>query len=438
MKKAVCAALIFVMICSVFSGCGGTSEKVSLNVGVNTTLSMRCVVDPYIESGYDFLKKAAEDFENVYDGANLTINVSEIDSADEDEKILGAFGTPESYDVLMNEYMNMSTYIHTGKAVPLDDIITEEMRADIDERFWTQSSYDQKVYMMPFLTMQNVLAYNKTLFREAGLDEFIENGVVASWSLSEWDYILDTLAEKLPQNVYPMMMYAADEQGDMHIMTLIRSRGCPLVDENGRFCTSCEEGTAALDWIKQGVKKGWFPPNADTMAVLDNFNLFLNGQLAINLMNSNLESFSREAGIDFGCVNFPSADGKGLNTMFISGFEVFDNGDKAKTAAGKAFVKYLFNSKWLDYSAGSIPVSNKIREKYSEELSEFGMYINNTAPTIGITGNTPNWRGVRAVFYPGIQTLLYGATDARTAAAQIDEVCNNAIEEGYKSSALHK
>jgi len=220
-------------------------------------------------------------------------------------------------------------------------------------------------------------------------------------------------------------------------MTLLRSRGCPLFDENGRFCINCEEGIDALEWLKEGAEKGWFPPNAESMNILDNLELFLNNQLAIDLMNSNLESFSDEAGIDYGLVNFPGGDDKGLNSAFLTGFEVFDNNDPNKTAAGKAFVKYLYETDWLDYSAGSIPVSNRIRNKYAGELSDFYVYMNNNAKTVDITGNNPNWRGVRAVFYTKIQSLLYGDIDAETAARQIDELCNAAIEEGVKTSAPH-
>ncbi len=437
MKKAVYAAIAVCFAIMVFSGCGAEKKKLTLNVGVNTTLSMKCFADSDIECGYDFLNKAADDFESVYDSAELTVNVTEIDASCSDSRITGCFGTADAYDVLMNEFMSMSTYIHTGNAVPLDDIITEEIKGDIAEKYWTQSRYNGHVYLMPFLTMQNVLAYNKELFKSAGLSDFINDEKVTSWSLSEWDYILDTLAKKLPENVYPMMMYAADEQGDSHIMTLLRSRGCPLFDENGRFCVNCKEGVAALEWLKTGVEKGWFPPNAESMSILDNLELFLNGQLAIDLMNSNLESFSEDAGIDFGLVNFPSQGDKGLYSAFLTGFEVFDNNDPDKTAAAKAFVKYLYETDWLDYSAGSIPVSNKVRKKYAEELSDFSVYMNNSARAVDITGNNPNWSGVRAVFYPEIQSLLYGDVDAKTAAQRIDTQCNSAIDEGVKTSAPH-
>lgn len=105
MKKALCAALATILAVMVFSGCKGEKKKLTLNVGVNTTLSMKCFVDDEIDSGYDFLKKASKDFEKIYDSA--------------------------------------------------------------------------------------------------GLSEYIKEGEAASWSLQEWEHILDTLAKKLPKTFIP-------------------------------------------------------------------------------------------------------------------------------------------------------------------------------------------------------------------------------------------
>ncbi len=93
-----------------------------------------------------------------------------------------------------------------------------------------------------------------------GLSEFIKDGETANWSGSQWEYILDTLAEELSENVYPMMMYAANDQGDTHIMTLLRSMGCPLFDDNGRFCVNSEEGISALEWTTRVRKRAGSHP----------------------------------------------------------------------------------------------------------------------------------------------------------------------------------
>jgi len=428
---------ICLCICTLLSGCGepeAPQPEVTLNIKVNSSLTMKAYADKEIRNGYDFLLKASEDFCKTYEDARVTIHVTEIDSMREEQEISDAFDTPNAPDVLLKEYINMSTYLHTGRVVPLDDIISNAIREDIPEEYWEISALNGQTYMMPFLGMQNVLAYNKNLFVLAGLEKYISHEtMVQSWTLEEWNHILSTLKKNLPDACYPMMMYAADEQGDTHIMTLLRSHGSPLFDENGRFCLNSAEGIAAIQWLQECNQKNYFPPNSDTLVILDNQALFLNQQLAIYVMNSNLEIYAREAGIDYGLVNFPSLDGRGYNTTFLTGFEVFDNGDSERLRVAKDFVKFIYESRWLEYSAGSMPVSRKVSEKYAEELMEMKPYIENKGQALDITGNNPNWRGVRNVFYPHIADLLYGEKTPEEIAAEIDADCNSAIEEGAQA-----
>ena len=48
----------------------------------------------------------------------------------------------------------MAGYIHTGRVVPLDDMITEEMRADVDDALWKMSQVDGKTYMLPYYSFK--------------------------------------------------------------------------------------------------------------------------------------------------------------------------------------------------------------------------------------------------------------------------------------------
>ena len=149
------------------------------------------------------------------------------------------------------------------------------------------SSAGGKTYMMPFLSLQNLLLYNKELFRAAGLEEFVsDEDVIQGWSVGEWEHILDTLAENLPDNNFPMMMYAKNDQGDTHIMTLIRSQGSEFFDSDGNFNISSDEGKAALQWIAGGKEKGWFPPSCENLEIIDMTELFTNGHLAITMANN--------------------------------------------------------------------------------------------------------------------------------------------------------
>lgn len=437
MKKILIFMLVAAMMLSL-TGCTESKPEVTLNIKT-TMLPMAGVVDPEVTDAYSFLLRAGEAFAAQYEDADVTINVAQFDKARENEEIAGRFDTEYAADVFYERYFNMSTYVYMGRVVPLDDIISDAMRKDISERYWNVSSVDGKTYMMPFISMQNTMCYNKKLFREAGLDEFISDGdVVQSWTLEEWEFILATLREKLPSIVFPMAMYAANDQGDTHIMTLLRSRGCSFFDENGRVAVNTPEGLEALQWIRDSYDKGYFPPHAETLVLMDNNDLFTADQLGIYFCNISLCTLYEEAGMDIGFVNFPSPDGKGYSTSFVTGFEVFDNGDEETVKAAKAFVKFIYETEWLDYSAGSIPVSRRVSEQYADQLEATARYIDNRETSINFTNNSPNWRGVRAAFYEHIQDLFFDEKPIEQVAQELQDACNAAIEEGYANSTLHE
>lgn len=353
-----------------------------------------------------------------------------------DSAIVDCFDTDRAADVLYGDYFNMSTYIHTGRVVPLDDVVTPAIRNDIYDLLWNLSTVEDRVYMMPYLSRQNVLAYNKDLMSQAGLQRFIRDGVIQSWTNEEWEEVLDTLASRLPEGCYPMMMYAASSQGDTHIMTLLRSQGSPFFNEEGRFCLSRPEGIAALRKLQDGVGRGWWPPHAENLEIEDCSSLFRNGQLAIYMLNN--ASVSRY-GDTVGLVNFPGGTtGEGCATTFVSGFEVFDTGSPEKVQLAKDFLAFIYGStQWLDYSAGTLPASKSVSQRHGNAIPYYDLFQSNTGHVVDFTGNNPDTRAVREVFYTVIHELLKGNVTPETAAFQLDEQCNRAIDQGVKNSVLH-
>ena len=266
-----------------------------------------------------------------------------------------------------------------------------------------------------------------------------DEDIIQSWSLEDWDKILNALYKKLPENVYPMMMYAKNEMGDTHIMTILRSRGCEFFDDEGKIKLTTPEGIEAVQWLMDCNKKSYFPKNAENVEINDCYELFMNGQLAIYINNAVLNATIKKSGIDYGYVNFPSVDGNGFCSTFLTGFEVFDNDDEKKLEVAKDFVKFIYeNEDCLDYSAGALPCSHKVAVKYAEELKEIQKYIDNIKNGWNFTGNAPAWRNVRAVFHNDIKELLYGEKTAEEVAKLIEDDCNKEIEEGYASSKLHE
>ena len=196
MKRKVGTYLMAFAVAAGLCGCGAKAKpEVSLIVKV-PTMGMNCVSNSNIVSCQDFMDYAAEKFVAVYEAADVSMRIEVFDYVDENEAILGAYGTEDAVDILYEGYFNMAAYISEGHVVPLDDIITDEIRGDISESAWAQSMKNGKTYMMPYLSMQNILIYNRRLFMECGLERFLPDELeIQNWTIEEWEIILDTLAE---------------------------------------------------------------------------------------------------------------------------------------------------------------------------------------------------------------------------------------------------
>lgn len=438
-RRILAGGISLVVLLGALTGCAHQqAERKELTLRIKLPPLTVANADNDITDSYDVLTQAGEEFAAQYEDCDVTVEVVKFNYTEEDDYITGCFDTDNAVDILFEGYFNMAGYIHTGRVVPLDDIITDEMRSDIDDTLWRMSKVDGKTYMLPYYSLQNTLIYNKNLFRQCGLAEYIgADYTIQSWTPEEWDHILSTLAENLPEMTYPMLMYAKNDQGDTHIMTLLRSKGSSFFDENGRFNLNTEEGIAALQWIADSCQAGYFPDGCENLEIIDCGALFENNQLAIYVANSattlNMDMAST------GIVNFPSPDGKGYNTSFVTGFQVFDNGDPEKVRVAKDFLRYVTSDEeFMNYAQVGIPASNATAERVSEHIFMQEAYTVNSANTVDFTANNPNWRGVRDVFYTHIHELLDGTKTPREAAEALDADCNAAIEAGWKNSKLHE
>jgi multiple sugar transport system substrate-binding protein len=402
-------------------------------------MALNSLSNPDIADAQQFLEYAGELFSAQYDKANVTVDVQLFDLVDEIAAVSGTFDTDSALDVLYEDYFNMTAYVHTGRVVPMDDVISDEVREDIDSAAWDMSMTDGKTYMMPFLSRQNIIIYNMDLLKQCGLEEFVSyEEEIQNWTIDEWEYILDTLAENLPECVYPMFMYAKNNQGDTHIMSLMRAFGGSIFDEDGNFNFTEDATVRAIEWIQGGVERGWYPPHAENLEITDAQELFNNNQLAFYIFNSANSAMYDDLS-EYGYVNFPGS----VATSFVTGFEVFDNGDEAKVQAAKDFVEFIFeNDELMELSSGNIPVSHRVSEKYADEIFMAEQFAANTANVVDFMNSSPNWQGdessVRSVFWKDIHELLLGTVTAQECAEALDADCNAALQVGRESEKLHE
>ncbi len=151
------------------------------------------------------------------------------------------------------------------------------------------------------------LHYDRDLFRKCGLGEFVaedaeegdEKISVQKWSLAEWQKILVTLAEELPENVYPFGFGSGDAACNPMILALIESRGCSVFDDEGKVDLSGQKALDALEWLKISCDQGFFPPDAEELTF----------EQCLSLCRENRVAIGPCAGSgDWGLVEYPSAD----------------------------------------------------------------------------------------------------------------------------------
>lgn len=438
-NKQLLCVLLAGALCLSSAGCRaqGPAEPERVTLVVKTPpIGLGNIPDVGEAEVYDMLTLAAQRFQAQYGRYDVEFDISRYDYLDEQAQLADKYGTDEAADIFFAGSWNVPLYAKRGWLVPLDDVIDEELRADIDASIWRQNAIDGQVYTMPFHQLQNTLMVNRTMMEAAGLEAYIPEGdSVAHWSTEEFDLICQGLAESLTEeNTFAFMMYAANNQGDSHIMTLLRAYGCTLYDEDGDFAVNTPEGIRALAWIKEMDEKGITPKGAENLELLDCVNLFYNGQLAMCVGNLTNLWDSRNRGLEVFAANFPDPSGVGYCAAGANGFCVFDNGDEAKIQAAKDFIRYLYtDAEVMKYTLGTLPVNKSIVERYGDDIWMLRAYGENTPNVVDNIRGSLNWQGVRDVFYPNIRDLLMGTRTPEEVAAAIDERCNAALEQGRTS-----
>lgn len=446
-KLAILYALALALSALFFSSCKKNNDPLTLiiktpSIHIGNIGGSSNEAPGYKMQTLEFLQAAGSAFEAYYNenspSKKIRVLVVGFSPQEETAFVRDTFGTPDSPDVLYESTFNMFGYINNGWVAPIDDLLTPAIMDDLHQASFKGYKVDGHLYVMPFFSLQNIIIYNRELLRKAGLDRFVSSeNVIQNWSLSEWEEILATLKKCLPADVFPTFMYAKNSQGDTHTLTLLRMTGSTVYDDEGNFCLAGKEGVEALTALKRYYDAGFFPPNCEALEIENCRKLFELQKLCFFIGNSQL--LQNYDVIDCGFVNFPSKTSKkGYCTTFDTGFCVFDNGNEEKLELAKDFVRYIYESNFIEHSARGLPASKKVVEKYKDQIFMLDEFYRNYENVWDYTGGARNWRQVREEFYKHIQDLFLGYKTPATVASDIDKTCNLILQTGRATSHPHK
>ena len=425
------------------------SEGDAMELKVMLTPQWKGVIDATEEGAdYDsFFKYAAEQFEEEHENVDITVEVVAGDQRDELLNVNLNGGTPP--DVFFESVFAMGDYAHRGALVPLNDIIDEEAKGDIEQGYWDSVTFGDDIYFYPFSHNPGTFTYNADMFRAAGLDQYIgDENEIKTWTLEEYEEILKALKEKLPStdfaNANAMGMYALNNQGDTWNLAYLRMYGNEFFDKEGNIILDDEKGIKAAEWMNNAYQSGYTNPGAESVSSNDVNALFQNQQLAISFTNPILFNNAKadmEAGkmaeFDMRLANIPSESGDPLTFTYVTGAAVFDTKDEERIEMSKEFVKFVStNEELIKASKNGIPVRKSVSELYKSENPLFEAYAQNSQYIFNFTGNVPGYSQLRQVLYPELQAMFTKQSTPADAVKNYQEKGNQVINDAKEDSVI--
>lgn len=393
---------------------------------------------------YDsFFKEAARRYNELH--PNVTINVEVVSGDTRDERLRAAEATDSLPDIVYEGAFTLSAYYHSGSIVDLNDIISDEDRADIDEGIWDNCKIEDHIFIFPFAHMPGTLIYNADMFRDAGLDDYIGGEYdIVTWTPDQLkNEILPALKENLP-GVYPMSLFAVNNQADTWNLSYLRMFGCPFFDETGHLCVNDENGVKALQYILDLYNEGLTVPGAESLSSNDCNVMFQNKMIAISFTNttllSNLQADMASGAIepfDARLANIPG-DPEPKSFTYVSGLIAMNTHDDTRIAVAKNFIQYVCTDPELVLaSKNSTPVRASVAEEVADELPYAEAYSANAKYIFNFSNNMPGYSELRNVLFPELQAALIGQKTAQEAMDSYVEKGNAIIDEGRASSVVY-
>lgn len=459
MKKALSILLVVCMIFTLYA-CGGkaseatptqapangeTPREAPVSLSLWLTPSWKGVFSGDEEGAdYDsFFKEAARRYNEMH--PNVTINVEVISGDTRDEKLRAAEASNSLPDIVYEGAFTMSSYYHSGSIVAIDDIVGDADKADIGEGIWENCKIEDKTFIFPFAHMPGTLIYNADMFKEAGLDKYIGGQYeIITWTPDELqNEILPTLRDNL-KGVYPMSLFAMNNQADTWNLSYLRMFGCPFFDENGYLCANDANGVKALQYLMDLYNNGLTVPGAESLTSNDCNAMFQNKQIAISFTNStlltNLQTDMKSGAIeefDARLANIPG-DPEPNSFTYVSGFMAMNTHDDTRITAAKDFIKYVCTDPELVLaSKNTLPVRASVTEQVASELPYLEAYTANQKYIFNFSNNMPGYNELRNVLFPEIQAALTGQKTAQEAMDSYVEKGNIVIDEGRASSVVY-
>lgn len=411
MKKSILFILIAIMMFSVLPA---AAEDVEITWWAFPTFAK---VD---ETAGLYEQQLADEFMARNPGIKVTVEM--IDFASGPEKIATAIQGGTAPDVLFDAPGRIVDYGKNGALANLNDLFTDEFKADVNNEKLIGSCSDGTDYWMyPISSAPFVMAVNKTYVEEAGLWDMVPTEGERTWTTDEFTALNKALAEKGYSNAIVFCSGQGGDQGTRAFMSNLYSTWITN-DDLSAYIMNEEPGVKAMQYVIDEVANGDLT-NGSAYNGGEAIEQFAAGNVTETLLwgpvqaKQNTQKMT-DLGYEPWAVSMPSDDGVPALEYLVNGFAVFNNGDEAKIAAGKKFIQFLCDDPEYGpknvVQTGSFPVRESYGNLYPDD-AEMAFYASLTKYYGGYYNTIDGYASMRPAWFSNLQAALAGDKDAQTA-----------------------
>ena len=354
----------------------------------------------------------------------IKVTVEYLDYTNGDDKVNSALTAGKAADVIMEGPERLvANWGANGYMVDLSDMFDDTDKSELIAAAFTPCvNAEGKIYEYPLCMTAHCMGINLNAFKEAGADQYVdlEN---RTWSTENFFKAVDALYAKYGDTV--AAVYCSGQAGDQGTRALINNLygGTYTNADHTAYTWDDPKNVQAIQELlaADGIAFDASIAGGEEIAKFYQGVLKMafcwNSAQQLNPNTANTGEGKTATGDEIVYMNFPTPDGSPAELCGgIWGFGIFDNGDPARIAAAKKFVKYMCDS---EHTADAVNASTFFAVRTSAEGNDLSSIFDNAMlneyaaamlPNLGDYYNViKGWAAQRTEWWTMLQEIGNGA-----------------------------
>ena len=362
----------------------------------------------------------------------ITVKVQYLDYSSGDDQVTSAIEAKTTPDIIFEGPERLvANWGAAGKMLDISDLWADTKEDIIAASPAVEAACrnaEGKYFEYPLCMTTHTMVINLQYFEAADALQYIDQEN-HTWTTENFIKACQALQAK---GYIPGVVYCGGQGGDQGTRALVTNlySGQFTAPDHSAYTMDSEANIKALQLLQQLVNDGKLDADAGIVAG-DEIALFCNATISIGFCWNASAAVSNKASLAEDVkvfpMAFPSDDGVPELQGGIWGFGLFDNGNEAKVAAAKTFVKWVCDDPAQAaksvYASGFFPTRASLGDIYAgtdkAENGEYAIFM----PYLGDYYQvTPNWAAQRTEWWNLLQRIFAGGD----VAAEVAVYCQNA------------